>query len=513
MDKTKRLKIVYTSDVHGQLSATNFATNRNEMCGLSRLSSYLHQIEDEVLLLDNGDMLQGSPLLDFARLSMQTEHHPLPKVMNALGYDYYTIGNHDFNYGLNYLLQVTRQINAKLLCANITTKDHKPFFEPYAIYQTTSQLRVGIIGVVTQYIPHWEKKEHIETLLFRDAYETVNDLLPEVQKQADVIVVLYHGGYERNMQTELPHGRLTDENQGYRLSKIPGVHVLLTGHQHVPQVHTTTSGLTLQTGFNASDFGEVIIEYDTTPSGIHISSIQGKIVSNTLPENQDVLSILEPYEQRVNHWLDQEIGSTNIDFKIRNALSARSKKHPLFQLINHIQLDYSKADISCASLPNHPPGFSEVITRREIMANFVYPNTLFKIQITGHQLRAALERNAQYFDIVNQQLVVHHSYLHPKLEHYNYDVYDGIEYEMDIRQPFGSRIVSLKRNGRAILNDDQFTLVLNNYRASGGGDFDMFQNATIVEEYDEALVSIITNYIQQHHTVSLKMVDNYKVLY
>ncbi len=513
MNPKKRLIILYTSDIHGQLNATNYASKNNDVCGLTRLASYLTKLKDEFILLDNGDSLQGSPLLDYARLFLPIHQHPLPHIFNMVGYHYYTLGNHDFNYGMDYLTSIIKQIKATLICANITTKDHKRLFQPYVIHQTSDHLRVGIIGVVTQYIPHWEQKEHIENLLFQDAYESVKEILPEVQKQADVIIVLYHGGYERNMQTQVPHGRPTDENQGYLISRLPGVHVLLTGHQHVPQVHQTPSGITLQTGLNARDFGEVVIEYEVHSNHFVLTNLNGQILANTFPEEKAVASLLEPLEQNVNPWLDQELGHTPMNFLIQDPLSCRIQKHPLFQLINHVQLEHTHADISCSSLPNHPPGFSKVITRREIMANFIYPNTLVKLQISGKILKSALEKNAQYFDVIENQLCVHSSYIHPKLEHYNYDVYDGIEYTMDIRNPVGSRIISLKHNNQDIKENDEFTLVLNNYRASGGGDFEMFQEATIVDEYEISLATLMTEYIENHPNLEFDLISNFSINY
>ena len=511
--ETKRIRIIYTSDIHGQLSATNYAFNRKDVCGLTRISTYLNQVTDEVLLLDNGDILQGNPMLDYSRLFLPVSKHPLPLLMNHLQYHYLVVGNHDFNYGQAHLFQMLDQIRATPLSANIVKKDHKSLFTPYAIHKTIDGLRIGIIGVVTQYIPHWEKKEYIQDLTFLDAYETVKSLLPEVKNKSDIIVVLYHGGYERDMATTLPHGRITDENQGYLLSTLPEINVLLTGHQHSPQVHSLPHGVTLQTSLNAYDFGEIIIEYKKKDHLNHISSIHGRIIPNSLPENKELVQLLHPYEALVNTWLDQKIGSTSMDFSIRDPLNPRAKKHPLFQLINHVQLSLSGAHISCASLPNNPPGFSNSITRREIMANFIYPNTLVILLVNGKILKRALERNAQYFSISNHQLSINSAYISPKLEHYNYDVFDGIEYVIDVKKPFGERIISFTRNGVPIHETDQFELVLNNYRASGGGDFDMFADAVVLEEYDVSLASLMSDYIEKQKELNFELVNNFIVQY
>ena len=151
------IKILYTTDTHGRLSAYDFLNKNYGAFGLSRLSSYLNKLTFPYLLLDNGDSLQGSPLLDYTRKNNLT--NPVAKVFNALNYDYVTIGNHDFNYGLPYLQAFQEQLKSEILCANIY-QNNKPFFKPYAIHEL-SGLRIGIIGLITEYTPFWEKPSHI----------------------------------------------------------------------------------------------------------------------------------------------------------------------------------------------------------------------------------------------------------------------------------------------------------------------------------------------------------------
>ena len=248
-----QLKIVYTSDVHGQLTSTDYARGKKGLFGLSRLKTFLTQNESEIVLMDNGDILQGSVLLDYDRKTFNM--HPTAIIMNHLGYHYTNIGNHDFNYGYDYFIQYQKRLHAKVICSNIVDHNDQPFFEPYIIHQAQSGIRIGIIAAITPYVPMWEKAEHIKGLFFKSAKESVSYYVKKIIDETDAIIVLYHGGFEKHPITGEPIGRKTTENEGFELMQINGIDVLLTGHQHVPQVYRVGMMTIMQTGYMATDFG------------------------------------------------------------------------------------------------------------------------------------------------------------------------------------------------------------------------------------------------------------------
>ena len=244
----KQFKIIYTSDVHGQLTGLNFATNTHASSGLSHLSHYLKTLKSPYLLLDNGDFLQGNVLLDYHRQFESDTDHPVASTMNRLGYAYLTLGNHDFNYGLSYLNQSLSAIDATVLCGNVLDQTGHNLFKSYHIHALDSGIRIGLVGAVTHYIPNWEKPEHIEGLYFINAYEHIKKTVEQIKPLTDLIIVLYHGGFERDLKTHGFIGRPTDENQGYQIAQLPEIDILLTGHQHVPMcVRLPDQRLVLQT--------------------------------------------------------------------------------------------------------------------------------------------------------------------------------------------------------------------------------------------------------------------------
>ncbi len=399
---SKKISIVYTSDTHGRLSAYDFMHGQNGTFGLSRLASYLKKIDTPYLLLDNGDFLQGSPLLDYSRKNNFI--NPVVKIFNAMHYDYVTLGNHDFNFGLSYLSSFQSHYHGEILCANIH-KNGKPFFKTHRV-QLMNDIRVAIIGVTTEFIPFWKKKENLDGLIFLDAVETTQKIIKDydLKHNSDLIVVLYHGGFNQSLETNQFYGTKTVENKGYDLFQIEDIDVLLTGHQHIPQVFQKNNRVALQTSHNAKDFGSIDIMFDDQ---MH-KTIQANILPlSSLSIDSTIESLLVDDIRQTNTYLSQKIGTIKNEMHISSPLDCRIKKHPLFQLINQIQMEYTKADISLASLPNETYGFPHDLTLNDIAINFPFENDLVVLEVTGEILKQALEKNAEKTFKKNQQNCSH----------------------------------------------------------------------------------------------------------
>ncbi|MCJ7690663.1 MAG: metallophosphoesterase, partial [Clostridiaceae bacterium] len=235
-----QLTILETSDVHGYVLPINYSDNSYVNCGLAALSTIItkeRKLNQNTLLIDNGDMLQGTALTYFHAKINNNMPNPMIKAMNLMAYDAAIIGNHEFNYGRDYLDNAIKTSNFPWLCANITKKTTVESFtkRPYIVKTFDNGLRVGVLGLTTKYIPNWEKPEIINDLNFEDVVESANKWLKIMKKQeaTDINIVSYHGGFERDLETGVPTETLTGENQGYALcEKVNNIDVLLTGHQH-----------------------------------------------------------------------------------------------------------------------------------------------------------------------------------------------------------------------------------------------------------------------------------------
>jgi 2',3'-cyclic-nucleotide 2'-phosphodiesterase / 3'-nucleotidase len=506
-EKFEKITIIYTSDVHGSILSYDFSANKSGQQGLTKLSRYLKTLKTPYLLLDNGDVLQGNVVLEYHLKNKKNDLNPATKAMNLLNYHYATLGNHDFNYGLNHLNNHINNLNAKIICANVLDKKGNNLFAPHAILELNG-IKIGLIGAVTHYIPNFEKKENIVGLVFKDAYQSIKEQVTIIRNQVDVVVVLYHGGFEKDILSGQQIGRPTSENQGYKISKIKGLDLLLTGHQHVPQVYNLDGKKSIiQTGLNASDFGVINLEFKDRK----LSNVKADLIKNIGKDDLVFNQKFAALKHATNNWLDVSLSKTKNELKIKDPLSCRVKKHLLFQYINQLQLMLTGADISAASLPNYAPGFNSKITRRDVESNFVFPNSIIKLEITGKILKDALEKSATYFERSGQEIKISKSFLSPKVEHYNYDVYDNITYEIEVNAKVGSKIKNLKYKGKQILPNQKLTLALNNYRANGGGDYVMFKGAKVLKEYDVTIASLVIQDLTNKPELELKLVENFKV--
>lgn len=506
---THHLHIVYTSDVHGRLLAHDYGTGTNDVAGLTRLTTWLKSFDQASLLLDNGDLLQGSPLLDHHRLRMPGTLNPAALAVNHLGYDAITLGNHDFNYGRDYLDDFTKTITCPVICCNILDEKGHHVYRPYLIHKHDNGIKTGIIGAITGYVPQWEQPGHIKGLVFEDAYDCVKTMVGRIRADVDVIVVLYHGGIEKDFETGQPLGVQSHENQGHAIAGIAGIDVLLTGHQHLPLVvHVQAGPLVLQTADQARMAGVIKLVMDNHDSGWRIKAKTGQLVNMDMPEDPHLSTLLKPYHDKTLAWLSEPIGQTRLDMRIDDPFQARLHKHPLFEWINHLQLRLSGAMISCSSLPNQAPGFAGDLTLNDLAANFVFPNILVKLRIDGKTLKAGLERSAMYFALSEGVIVTDPSFLHPKIEHYNVDIYDGIDYTIDVSRPVGSRITRLLYQGQPVKDDDHFTIVMNNYRATGGGHYPMFAKAEVLATYQTSLIDLAKAALAHEPVIDFKPTDN-----
>ncbi len=490
----KTLMICVTTDVHGALQTRSYANGTDKALGLGRYltATRLFKQTQDVLCLDNGDILQGSPLMTYFQKQSRAPHL-LAQALNLIGVDYFNLGNHDFNYGKPILKQFLTDLKAPCLTQNITLNG-EPFGHSH-IYVSKQGIRVGLIGVCTDYIPHWEKPSHIEGMTFLDPIEVVKKEINILKSKVDYMIVMYHGGLERNPLSGKPTEPLTKENVGYELAQLDGIDLLITGHQHRSFITKINDTLVTQCAPNAQEFAQIKITCEDKQLQVDAQLIKMKDFS----EDQDMLNLIKPWEDETQIWLDQVVGRlSGYDYLIKDPFDARLHKHPLVSLINTIQLDVSKAQLSGVSLFNDPSGFKPVITYRDIVSTYVYPNTLVVKEITGTVLKAYLEKCAEYFMVQDGSIIVNPEYDEPKAQHFNYDMVDGIEYTLKISNPIGQRVTQCSYLGKPVLSEDVFSLVINNYRANGGGNFDMIVSCPTLSEINIDMTDIMAAYFEAH---------------
>ncbi|MCS4591684.1 5'-nucleotidase C-terminal domain-containing protein [Brevibacterium sediminis] len=512
---TGELTLLATTDVHGNVLNWDYFANKpypaGEELGMSRASTLIKGVRedkgaDSVLLVDNGDTIQGNPLAYyFAKqepITTSGQTHPLAKTFNHLGYDAQVVGNHEFNYGLDLLATYRDQIDFPLLGANvIDDADGQTHLDPYAMVDKQvdgETITVGVLGVTTPGSRIWDKNNLSGKVHFDDPVETAQKYVPEMkQKGADVIVVLSHSGKDPKGQSWDPDQ--LQENVSTSVAKVPGVDVLVAGHTHqnepsqVVNRDDGTQVLITQPNYWARSVSEVGLpinldthHVDWGEAAPHADALatQGEVA-----EDQEIKDLVDEQHQTTIDYVNTKIGS------VTETLSAKTSYYEdtaILDFISHVQTETVEEGLKgtdYADLPviSQASPFSRTaefpagdITIRDVAGLYVYDNTLAGVEINGAQLRDYLEYSARYFkqteegaefDPIDGTNAIDEVSESP-IPDYNYDALAGIDYDINVSKPTGKRIENLTQaDGSEIGDDDRFILAINNYRQSGGGGY------------------------------------------
>jgi 2',3'-cyclic-nucleotide 2'-phosphodiesterase / 3'-nucleotidase len=493
-----RLILYFTSDTHGYIYPTDFISSDTLEQGLLRMR---FPKDGNTLVLDGGDTLQGSPLTYYCHANNQPM--PCSRVMNDLEYDDITIVNHDLNYGYETLLTYLRNSNAQCLCANITDHTGQLPILPYTVRMLKNGLRVGLIGITTHWINIWERPENLTRLTVSDTMQAAQEAVEALRGKTDLLIGLYHGGFERDLDTGKRVSD-TDENISWQLCEELPFDILLTGHQHLPVANQVIHGTHIaQTPGNAKAFVRLIVDDNGT-------------ISSRLYKPDAPLA-LKPWERtlytELNHWLDTPIGRLSRPLLPQARLEMALYSSPIADFINRVQLDASGAQISCVALSNDICGFQAQVTVRDVVSSYPFSNTLVVLRVSGRTLREALEQCATYFRIsADGSVAIDEAFIKPKAAHYNYDYFYGIAYTFDLRNPVGNRVTGLSYQGNPIHEEDNFSLVMSNYRATGAGNFNCYLSCLHIKEIQTEVSELILDYLRKNTPVNIPHETPYTVI-
>lgn len=482
-----KLTLYFTSDTHGYLYPSSFADKQPHPMGLLSLR---FPRDENTLIIDGGDTIQGSPLMYYCRLHGRTL--PVAQAMNDRGYDYVTLGNHDFNNGYDALRDYLKALDAVCLCANVADKRGEMPIQSAIVHTLGNGLRVGLVGLVTDWVNRWEKKENLTELEISSPMEAARRAIASLD--ADIIIGIYHGGVERDLKT----GRLlssTDENIACRLCEELPIDLLLTGHQHIAMANEVWHGTHIvQTPCNATAYVRVTLDEN--------NRFHSELCP--VPDHAELTAAQQALWTDVNAWLDQPIGHLTQAIWPEDKLHMALHGTPIADFFNTVQLWASGADISCTALGNELRGFDSQVTVRDVVASYVYSNTLVVLRVTGAVLREALEQCARYFTVdASGNIGISEAFLRPKQAHYNFDYFSGLEYTFDLARPEGERVIRMQRNGAPIGMEEELSLCMSNYRATGAGDFDMYLRCPREREIQTEISELILNYLFSHPLVEI----------
>jgi 2',3'-cyclic-nucleotide 2'-phosphodiesterase / 3'-nucleotidase len=532
--KEIRITLLATTDLHGNLLPYDYYTAQPADRGLAKLATLIRSERAESpnnLLIDCGDTIQGTPLESLYQRYIETGHLPLKLAfagppldrdpmmlaMNAIGYDAMVVGNHEFNFGLKNLAQARSQARFPWISANILV-ERRASQRPFAAYfvKMIAGVKVAVIGVTTPLVPEWESPEHYSGYRFEPGVEAVRSALAELKDRVrpDIVVVAAHSGLDRDPQTGVVHPDDSRENIAYQIAtEVKGIDAIVFGHTHQQLAEYKVADVLLMQPKNwGISLGRMDFVVEPARGGaFKVMSKSSRLVPVAADTRADakILEIARPYHELAENYLKTPVAEAPVDL---DASLARVQDTALLDAIQQVQLFYSKADVSFASSFNPRVVVRKgPVTVRQIAALYIYDNQLYALEGNGKMVREALENAARYF-LPCPDDCSHGPLINPQFFGFNYDMAAGVEYEIDVSRPVGERIRNLRRNGKALADDESLRLAVNNYRAAGGAGYSMFRGVKIVWRSQEEIRDMVVRYYIEKKQLPVKPDENWRII-
>ncbi len=565
------LRILGTTDLHTNIYNYDYYKDAGTLeFGLAKTATLITEAREEAkntLLFDNGDLIQGNPLGDYkARVDKleEGELHPVFQAMKQLDYDAATVGNHEFNYGLEFLDEVLDDAPMPYVSANVFKDDHdndpsndEHYFKPYTIIKKkvvdgrgkTQVIKVGVVGAVAPQITQWDKAHLAGKVTTKDIVKSVEAQIPKMKKEGtDLIIALAHTGIGDEKVSEM------EENAAYDLTKVEGIDAIISGHSHstfpgnygnLPGVDTekgTINGVpVVMAGSWGSHLGVIDLKiakekgkWLVKDSESELRAIFDKTTKTSLaePDTAVLEAVKEAHEETIKY-IRQPVGTTTADI---HSYFALAQDDPSIQIVTNAQKWYVEKKVKDTSDENLPilsagapfkAGFggdytyipAGTIAIKNVADLYLYPNTVATIKITGVDVKEWLEMSAGQFNQIDPTSAKEQPLINNSYPTYNYDVIDGVTYEIDVTVPAkydkngnlvhaeSNRIKNLQYNGQPIDLEQEFLVATNNYRASGN--FPGVRNQTAVEMYPDENRQAIIDYIQEQQTIDPSADENW----
>lgn len=518
----RRVQIVVlgTTDLHGNLLPIDYYTDKPDNRGLAKVATLIKRVRKEtsnVVLIDSGDTIQGTPLAYYHNKKNNQPPHPMMLAMSALKYDSMTVGNHEYNFGLKVLEKARSEANFPWLSANTYNKGtNETHYKPYIVKEIDG-VRVGILGFTTPGVPTWENAPNYAGLEFHEPLVEAKKWVPILrgQERADVVIIAMHMGVEEDLRTgQINPGQVQNENQAVAIARqVPGVDVIFMGHTHrdIPSLYVNGVLLT-----QANHWGrhlaraDLYLENADSKWRIYARSARTIPVDDSVEADSEIAQLTAPYDRETQAWLSRAIGESAAEL---TAIDARFKDTGILDLIQRVQLDAGKADVSMAASFNPLARIAKgPVTVRAISGLYIYENTLVVLEVTGQQVKDALEHSAKYYrpyELGKSPAEL----IDDKIPAYNFDIAEGVTYDINLRKPIGQRIESLQFKGKPLLPTQKVKLVTNNYRVNGGGGYTMYKDAPVIYRSSEEIRELIIDWVERNKTIPTEPTNNWKLVY
>lgn len=546
--KTVTLKVIETSDMHGSYFPYNFITAKNMDTSLAQVYSYVKEqrakADQHVLLLDNGDILQGQPTVYYYNFEKTNVPHISAEIMNFMKYDGGALGNHDIEAGHDVYDKIVKEFKFPWLAANAVKPDGTPYFQPYTVIEKDG-VKIAILGLITPYIPNWLPENLWTGMQFEGMVESAKKWVPIIQEkeQPDLLIGLFHAGVDFTYGGQKAEDPKNENAAKLVAEQVPGFDMVFVGHDHTgwsePVKNSAGNDVWILGAKNAAKtiaVATVVMTYDDAQK-TWTKQISGEAIEvKGLPADEEFMIQFKPVVDEIKMYVDKPIGKFTQTISTRESMFGDSAFN---DLIHKIQLELTEADISFAA----PLAMNAEIKAGDVFVRdtfnlYVYENLLYTMRLTGQEVKDFLEFSyGGWFDQMkgpddhlilfkkddkgNPVLQKGSTTLYETVtRYYNYDSAAGIIYTVDVSKPVGERvIIKSMADGSAFDLKKDYKVAINSYRGTGGGGH-LIKGAKIPkEELNNRMLSstvkdlryYLMKWIEKAQTVEPKALGNWDV--
>ncbi|MGG5788692.1 bifunctional 2',3'-cyclic-nucleotide 2'-phosphodiesterase/3'-nucleotidase [Bacillus pretiosus] len=559
-ESTVNLRILETSDIHVNLMNYDYyQTKTDNKVGLVQTATLVNKAREEAknsVLFDDGDALQGTPLGDYVANKINDPKkpvdpsytHPLYRLMNLMKYDVISLGNHEFNYGLDYLNKVISKTEFPVINSNVYKDDKdtneendQNYFKPYHVFEKEvedesgqkQKVKIGVMGFVPPQVMNWDKANLEGKVKAKDIVETAKKMVPKMKAEgADVIVALAHSGVDKSGYN------VGMENASYYLTEVPGVDAVLMGHSHT-EVEDVFNGVpVVMPGVFGSNLGIIDMQLKKVNGKWEIQKEQSKPQLRPIADSkgnplvqsdQELVNEIKDDHQATIDYVNTAVGKTTAPI---NSYFSLVQDDPSVQLVTNAQKwyveklfaengQYSKykgIPVLSAGAPFKAGGRNGATYYTDIPAGtlaiknvadlYVYPNTLYAVKVNGAQVKEWLEMSAGQFNQIDPKKTEEQPLVNISYPTYNFDILDGLKYEIDVTQPTKydkdgkvvnantNRIINMTYEGKPVADNQEFIVATNNYRGSSQTFPGVSKGEVVYQSQDETR-QIIVKYMQE----------------
>ncbi|HDR4899931.1 bifunctional 2',3'-cyclic-nucleotide 2'-phosphodiesterase/3'-nucleotidase [Bacillus cereus] len=559
-ESTVNLRILETSDIHVNLMNYDYyQTKTDNKVGLVQTATLVNKAREEAknsVLFDDGDALQGTPLGDYVANKINDPKkpvdpsytHPLYRLMNLMKYDVISLGNHEFNYGLNYLNKVISKTEFPVINSNVYKDDKdnneendQNYFKPYHVFEKEvedesgqkQKVKIGVMGFVPPQVMNWDKANLEGKVKAKDIVETAKKMVPKMKAEgADVIVALAHSGVDKSGYN------VGMENASYYLTEVPGVDAVLMGHSHT-EVKDVFNGVpVVMPGVFGSNLGIIDMQLKKVNGKWEVQKEQSKPQLRPIADSkgnplvqsdQNLVNEIKDDHQATIDYVNTAVGKTTAPI---NSYFSLVQDDPSVQLVTNAQKwyveklfaengQYSKykgIPVLSAGAPFKAGGRNGATYYTDIPAGtlaiknvadlYVYPNTLYAVKVNGAQVKEWLEMSAGQFNQIDPKKTEEQPLVNIGYPTYNFDILDGLKYEIDVTQPAKydkdgkvvnantNRIINMTYEGKPVADNQEFIVATNNYRGSSQTFPGVSKGEVVYQSQDETR-QIIVKYMQE----------------